>query len=63
MRTAAIFGVIAAFLTLVNLTALFAVATATHMPPQSRVVVLGAHVMGLVLFAALTALLLRKASA
>jgi len=63
MRTAGILGILTAVLTLVNLTALFAATTATHMALHMRLVVLSGHVIGLVLFAALTALLLRRASA
>jgi hypothetical protein len=63
MRTASVFGIIAAVLTLVNLTALFAAAAATHMSPHTRVIVLAGHLAGVILFTTLTALLFRRASA
>lgn len=63
MRTAAVFGIIAVILTLLNLTALLAAATATGMDPRTRLMMFGGSLAGVSLFATLTALLLRKASA
>jgi len=63
MRTTSALGIIAAVLTLVNLTALFAAAAATHMGPHTRAIVLTGHLAGVILFTTLTAFLLRRASA
>lgn len=62
MRTASVLGLIAAVLTLVNLTALLAAATGGPMGPHVRLMVLGGHLAGVILFTTLTALLLRRAS-
>jgi hypothetical protein len=63
MRTFAVFGIIAAILTLVSLTALLAAATATGMDPRTRLMMFGGTLAGVALFATLTALLLRRPSA
>ena len=63
MRTFAIFGVVAEVLTLINFIALLAAATATGMDPRTRLLVMTCALAGVSLFATLTALLLRKASA
>jgi hypothetical protein len=63
MRTFAVFGIVAEVLTLINLIALFAAATATGMDPRTRLLVMTGALAGLSLFATLTALLFRKASA
>ena len=63
MRTFAVFGIIAVILTLVNLTGLLAAATATGMDPHTRLMMFSGFLAGMALFATLTALLLRKASA
>jgi len=62
MRTASVFGVIAVILTLVNLTVMLAVAAATGMDPRTRLMMLALHLVGVALFATLSALLLKRAS-
>jgi hypothetical protein len=63
MRTFAVFGIIAVILTLVSLIALLAAGTATDMEPRTRLMLLSGSLAGMGLFATLTALLLRRASA
>ena len=63
MRTFAALGVIAVILTLINLIAMFAAATATGLDPRTRLLMLTGGIAGMGLFATLTALLFRKASA
>jgi hypothetical protein len=63
MRTFAVFGIVAEVLTLINLIVLLAAATATGMDPHTRLLVMTGALAGVSLFATLTALLLRKASA
>ncbi|HTK43691.1 MAG TPA: hypothetical protein VL287_19065 [Gemmatimonadales bacterium] len=63
MRTFAALGVIAVILTLINVIALLAAATATDMDPRTRLLMLSGSLAGMSLFATLTALLFRKASA
>ena len=63
MRALAALGVIAVILTLINLIALLAAATATGMDPRTRLLMFSGGLAGMSLFATLTALLFRKASA
>ena len=62
MRTFAVFGVVAEILTLVNLVALLAAATAGGLEPRVRLLVFSGSLAGVALFATFTALLLRKAA-